>query len=384
MKRCLLVLTALLLCLLMSAAQAEVPAYTVENNVIVIDLDGDGLAEQVELTRADEEGMSYVTLNVSRQNVLISHMRLLSCMSDSQTQIKVYPLRVKEKNYLYIETHATGSESLYSTWMIAGFSDSAICFHAFMSDPGWTSGTALYDGNDPVDAETYLAYSADYDSFDEQSYLNVLRVKFAYYDIDFFFESLPFTGWYSAAVLMPAPNLVCALDVSHKQLTGQLTQSNSAESAAGDKLSMYADFKIKITGNLHLRAGAGLDYKDLGVIAKGANVNYLGESRIDGRGVVWHYVSTNLGIGWISGKYSENEYIDKLIPSSLSGEAESTASIHVRALPDIHSKALGVVSKGTKLAFLNTICVDERGVAWFKVSFSGGDAWISSKYSALN
>ena len=387
MKRMLSWLLVLLLVFVSCTGLADTPKYTVSGNVLMMDLDGDGTDEQIELTAITEDGMGYIDLNVSRQDVLISHMQLMSYSLNqpggAQTQIKVYPIRANSKNLLYIETHATGAESVYSMWMVVSFENNAIKFETLMYDPGWTSGTALYEGADPIDSSKYLVYSVDYDKYNESSYLNTLESRFTVYGLAFYMAPLPFTGWYSAATLLENQYQACALNLSHTQL--KALRSGAENSVSGPlPESTSTTYSITTTADVFLRNGAGTAFASLGVIKKGTAVVYLGQSMIDYRGVAWHYVSADIGKGWISSKYAKNKVVDDVVSGKVSATVQSTASIHVRSLPDLDAISLGVLTKGQKLTFLGSICVDKRSVPWFKVSYNGSEAWVSSKYSKLN
>ena len=62
---------------------------------------------------------------------------------------------------------------------------------------------------------------------------------------------------------------------------------------------------------------------------------------------------------------------------------ETTGSVHIRYEPDVNGTDAGTAKSGAKFTFLGEISVDDRDVAWFKISYNGAEAWISSKYSAL-
>ena len=59
----------------------------------------------------------------------------------------------------------------------------------------------------------------------------------------------------------------------------------------------------------------------------------------------------------------------------------TTASVNLRSEPSLDGAKLGAVPEGTWLPGLGEIRTDDRGVDWYKVSFEGADAWISSRYS---
>ena len=383
MKKCLLLLPFLLL-LSLGAALANVPAYTVQNNVISMDFDRDGRTEYIELTSGVASDLNgFAVLNVSRGNQLVSEFRLMDFYTgmQNQTQIKVCPITNGSYNLLYIETHAMGTENVYSMWMIVSFENDMISFPVLVYDPGWTSGVALYEGIDPVRADAYQLYSADYDNYSEAFYLNTLKSRFLPYGFEFTMEPLSFNSWYSAAMLTENQYHTCAISVTVNQRPQH--RSTYAENGTGAPASSN-QYSIETTANVFLRKGAGTQFASTGVINKGTKVTYLLESAVDNRGVAWHRVHTGQGEGWISSKYVKNDIIDKLMTGSPVSHVVTDASLNVRQEPALSGKSLGTVKKGESFSFLGSIRVDDRLVAWFKVSYNGIDAWISSKYSRLN
>lgn len=63
--------------------------------------------------------------------------------------------------------------------------------------------------------------------------------------------------------------------------------------------------KIKATGSVNIRKGPGLDYAEMGAIGAGETLPFLGEVKIDNRGVAWYKVSFKKKTGWVSSKYSK-------------------------------------------------------------------------------
>ena len=63
--------------------------------------------------------------------------------------------------------------------------------------------------------------------------------------------------------------------------------------------------KVKTTGSVYLRSGAGRDYSSKGVVPKGKSLTYLDETKKDERGVAWYKVKYNGKTGWVSSKYAK-------------------------------------------------------------------------------
>ena len=56
--------------------------------------------------------------------------------------------------------------------------------------------------------------------------------------------------------------------------------------------------------SVNVRSGPGLDYAVVGSMSRGQRGRYLGQSRADERGMLWHRVRANGLEGWISSRYA--------------------------------------------------------------------------------
>ena len=61
-----------------------------------------------------------------------------------------------------------------------------------------------------------------------------------------------------------------------------------------------------------------------------------------------------------------------------------SGTANVRSGPGLGYASLGQVNAGSSLNYLNDVSYDNRGVAWYRVSFGGSSAWVSSKYASLS
>ena len=86
--------------------------------------------------------------------------------------------------------------------------------------------------------------------------------------------------------------------VTYKGKTGWVSSKYAKEATASGK--------VKTTGNVHLRAGAGLGYKSLRIIATGKTMSY-DKTKKDGRGVLWYRVTYKGTTGWVSSKYAKKQ-----------------------------------------------------------------------------
>jgi uncharacterized protein YraI len=58
-------------------------------------------------------------------------------------------------------------------------------------------------------------------------------------------------------------------------------------------------------GKSHIRTGPGLDYKSIGVLHRGEDARYLGETSIDERGVIWYKIRWDGRNAWVSSMYTK-------------------------------------------------------------------------------
>ena len=54
---------------------------------------------------------------------------------------------------------------------------------------------------------------------------------------------------------------------------------------------------------------------------------------------------------------------------------------NVRSGPGLKYKSLGVLHIGEDARFLGKTSTDDRGIPWYKISWNGREAWVSSRYT---
>lgn len=64
-------------------------------------------------------------------------------------------------------------------------------------------------------------------------------------------------------------------------------------------------------------------------------------------------------------------------------QIKATGDVYVRRRADKESEQIGLLYTGDKVPFLGERKKDDRGVAWYKVSYRGKTGWVSSKYSKI-
>lgn len=137
---------------------------------------------------------------------------------------------------------------------------------------------------------------------------------------------------------------------------------------------------VRASGSVNVRKGAGTSYSKLTTVSSGTKLVYLGETK-KVNSVTWYKVSCSAGIGWITSQYSK--LVSPTTSSSTSKTVTATASVNLRKGPSLDYAKVTSVSKGKTFTYVSS-STDGRGVKWYKVSYSDGTAWISSKYSKVS
>lgn len=171
--------------------------------------------------------------------------------------------------------------------------------------------------------------------------------------------------------------------VSLTNTPGHAIYSDGANAGGGvidDYNSLWDVNRVIATGNVNIRKGPALNYEIVKTMGKDDKAAYLGDIQYDERGVMWYHVEYEGKTGWVSSTYSklENSRQDQYSWLEITGNA-----CNVRKGPGLAYKSVGTAYKYEVLNYLGHSVMDERGVAWYRVSFNGGDGWISSTYSKL-
>ena len=89
-------------------------------------------------------------------------------------------------------------------------------------------------------------------------------------------------------------------DADHETVT--LLCDNSAMNTVIDHFGS----KVKTTGQVNLRTGAGLDYNNVCAVPEGTSLTW-DEKKLDERGVAWYHVSYQGKTGWVSSRYARKQ-----------------------------------------------------------------------------
>ncbi len=172
--------------------------------------------------------------------------------------------------------------------------------------------------------------------------------------------------------------------VSYKGRTGWIISKYTRKGGSGGGGSGDSG-KVTTTGSVHMRQGPSLGYDVLLTIGEGVTLNWDKKST-DSRGVAWYRVRYKGLTGWVSSKYAKKGGgTPKPKPSPGGGTqvVGDTGKSNVHTGPGLAYDTLGVLHKEEGATYLNETSVDARGVVWYKISWRGGTAWVSSKYTRL-
>lgn len=171
------------------------------------------------------------------------------------------------------------------------------------------------------------------------------------------------------------------LQATHAILTdeaGFATYAAGASASDGDFGLRTGE--VTVSGNVNVRSGPGVGHSIVKTMHSGETADYLGSAAVDDRGVVWYSVRFKGVTGWVSSVYAELtggwEYAQTTV-EAVSGDS------NVRTGPGLGYGAVGTLYKGDSAPYLGATSTDERGVAWYFISFGGQTGWVSSKYTEL-
>lgn len=140
--------------------------------------------------------------------------------------------------------------------------------------------------------------------------------------------------------------------------------------------TVTTDYVLISGGNCHVRSTPSLSGRSLGVLNEGQTANCLGGTSTDERGVLWYEISFNGYSGWVSSKYAYLNGVGALGYVTISG-----GKCNMRDMPGLSGTILAILAEGKTAAYMGQTSTDERGVAWYKVSYDGEIGWVSSKYA---
>lgn len=135
---------------------------------------------------------------------------------------------------------------------------------------------------------------------------------------------------------------------------------------------------------------------NLGRIDNGEYVT--GISSVDRKGYTWIYCDYNGIKGYIrknnlvevsGGSASGSSSSSSGSSSSKGGTYSSgtvsfTGDVNVRSGPGLDYDVIGSASRGQTLAYAGETRNDDRGIAWYSVTYNGRKGWVSSRYANLN
>ena len=165
-----------------------------------------------------------------------------------------------------------------------------------------------------------------------------------------------------------------------KKLIAMLILAALAASLAGTALA--AEVSVHITGNCNVRSGPSLNNSILGTVSEGTTLKGSGTVRRDNRGVAWYEVIYRGHNGWVSSKYAYTTGGSGSKTTKYVIGDSGKSNVHTG--PGLDYKTIGVLRVDDAAKYLNETSVDDRGVVWYKISWKGEKAWVSSRYTRLS
>lgn len=146
-------------------------------------------------------------------------------------------------------------------------------------------------------------------------------------------------------------------------------------------VAALADGQVWTTGSVNMRKGPGLGYKSVRTISEGTRMEY-DKTQKDDRGVKWYRITYKGRTGWISSKYAtESKSKSKSRASTSQSKVKTTGEVNLRTGAGLDYRSIRVVPKNTTLSY-DEKKKDDRGVAWYHVTYKGKSGWISSKFAS--
>lgn len=177
--------------------------------------------------------------------------------------------------------------------------------------------------------------------------------------------------------------------IKYNGTTGWVSAQYAKKSSAPDNSytgpikDMDGKYVKVIDGDVTIRKSPNKTSANLGAIAKGTTVTFLGKYSIDARGVKWYKIKYDGTTGWVSSRYAE-------VTNSSSGGSSSATKVKVvggnvtiRAKANKTSDKLGYIAEGNTAKYLGKSSTDSRGVRWYYISYDGVKGWVSSRYTQL-
>lgn len=136
----------------------------------------------------------------------------------------------------------------------------------------------------------------------------------------------------------------------------------------------------KVTATLlNVRSGAGTGYSRIGTMIKGKTFTVTGTAK-DKSGVTWYKLTYNSKNGYVSSKHVDIIQPTVTPASDLKGTVNTKSDpLIVRSGPGKSYSKLGSMAKG-KTFDITGKANDSSGTVWYRFTFSGKTAYVSSAY----
>ena len=140
-------------------------------------------------------------------------------------------------------------------------------------------------------------------------------------------------------------------------------------------VTALAEGTVKVTATVNMRSGAGTEYSVVGNAQKNQTFAYNKTAK-DTRGVVWYRVNNGGKAAWLSSMYAKVVDETKVV--------KSNGTTNLRKGPGLDYATVGGMKNGQTAKYLGETKIDNRNVAWYKISFNGTTCWISSRFASIH
>ena len=369
MKRLFALFCALAL-LAVSCAFAEAEAI----RCFDIDMNGDGVAEELRIRNSGDEG---VVLEILRGGSYRFCGTLVADPDGCEWSVLAADIG---GGLLYTEStvcvDALGID--YIVWRMNGDRPEA---ETYVFDPGYSNAEGLYSdafGGDRAAPDVLYYRDYDEDLPSEGLYPSAetaLGSEFSLYGLEFMLRE------------GNDPESKYMLDLTGMTILAEM-YGEGTPGYDGPEQESGREYAVAM-GSVNVRDVPSMNGEVLFTLTEGEWIPCSGEIVRDKRGIDWYGVEFNeTGIGWVSSS------LCRLTGDPGKEEAEEDAEpacviVHgslsnVREEPYIGAKVLVTLTAGEQRPFAGSIEEDERGIDWYRIEYENGRyGWISSEVGAL-
>lgn len=135
------------------------------------------------------------------------------------------------------------------------------------------------------------------------------------------------------------------------------------------------------TSSLYVRADASKKAESIGSVSSGDRITLYGEKK-DANDVVWYKITYYGKSGFVSSQYVDIVKTYSYVIYTPVKYGKASGSVNVRSDAGLSYDKVGHLSKGKK-KIIKGYKIAENGKKWYRISYDGKAAYVSSKYLGL-